>query len=71
MVYTMCFGCLLAGAREVAEGGNKDKGSADSKSHAPAIQQASKDSSVLVASRIGKVPDVGPSPRIGLLLIWD
>ncbi len=28
----MCFGCLLAGSHEVAEGGNKDKGSADSKS---------------------------------------
>lgn len=37
----------------------------------PAMQQAFKKNRDLVASRIGKVPDVGPSPRIGLLLIWD
>ncbi len=30
----MCFGSLLAGFHEVAEGGNKDEGSADSKSRA-------------------------------------
>jgi len=72
LVYTTCFGCptlmkllMVATKRRAAL-------TAKAVRHTqPAIEQALKDTSVLVASRTGKVPDVGPSPRIGLLLIWD